>query len=159
MATGHWLTTKGLLVLAAQGDWADAGATAIKVGLLVGSQPAGLDTAAEVANLDFVAELLTSGSGLATEAAFTNYARKDLSRTAAEEDDTNDRVDLDVSDVTWSSAGGASNETVIGAFFYTTSSGSTDADYPLLSVDWFSSGTTTNGGDLTLSYTDVYRIS
>lgn len=154
MATGHWLTNRGKLLLL-QGAWDDAGSTAIKMGLLAGTQPAALDTAAEVADLDTVAGLLAS----ATEATFTSYTRKDLTRSAVAEDDANDRVNLDAADVVWSPAGGATNNTVVGAFFYDATTDTDDTSRLLISVDWFASSITTNGGSLTYAITDLYRAS
>jgi hypothetical protein len=66
MATGHWFTTRGKLLIV-EGVWADAGGTAIRMGYLQSSQPASLDTQAEVENLNTVADLLA----LATEATRT----------------------------------------------------------------------------------------
>jgi hypothetical protein len=154
MATGHWFTTRGKLLIV-EGVWADAGASAIRMGYLQSSQPASLDTQAEVENLNTVADLLA----LATEATFTNYARQNLTRVAAEEDDTNDRIDMDISDVTIASAGGGTNNTLYGAFFYDATTDTTDTTRILLSVDWFASTITTNGGNLTYSVTDYARLS
>lgn len=153
MATGHWLTNAGKKYLI-DGGWTDAAGTNIKIGLLKDSQPAGLDTAAEVADLDTVSGLLA----VATEADFTNYARTSLTRSAAAEDDSNDRVNMDASDVTWNSAGGTTNNTIYGAFIYD-EGGGTDATRTLMSVDWFASPITTNGGNLTYAISDLYRAS
>ena len=49
-----------------------------------------------------------------TEADFTNYARKTGLTGTITVDDTNDRVDIDIPDQTWTSAGGASNNTPNG---------------------------------------------
>jgi hypothetical protein len=52
------------------------------------------------------------GEAGTTEADFTNYARKvDLVETLTV-DDSNDRVDVDIPDQTWSSAGNGSNNTL-----------------------------------------------
>lgn len=51
-----------------------------------------------------------------TEATFTNYARKTLTDTdvaAPTPDDTNNRQDADIPDQTYSSAGGAANNTLV----------------------------------------------
>ena len=154
MATGHWFTTRGKTLML-QGVWADAGGTAIRMGYLSVSQPASLDTQVENENLDTVADLLA----LATEATFTNYARQNLTRSGPTEDDTNDRVNMDISDVTIASAGGATNNTLFGAFFYDATTDTNDTTRILLSVDWFASSITTNGGNLTYSVTDLYRAS
>ena len=154
MATGHWLTNRGKALLI-EGQWVDAGASAIRMGYLQTSQPASLDTAAEVADLNTVADLLA----LATEATFTNYARQNLTRAAYVEDDTNDRINMDISDVVIASAGGATNNTLYGAFFYDATTDTNDTTRILLSVDWFASPQATNGGSLTYAVTDLYRAS
>lgn len=55
---------------------------------------------------DTVAAML---AGSNTEANFTNYARKTGITGTITVDDTNDRVDVDIPDQTWVSAGGATN--------------------------------------------------
>lgn len=47
-----------------------------------------------------------------TEADFTNYVRKTGLTGTITVDDTNDRVDVDLPDQTWVSAGGATNNTL-----------------------------------------------
>jgi hypothetical protein len=154
MATGHWTTTRGVTLLM-QGVWDDAGSTNIRVGLLAGSQPAALDTQAEVQDINTVAELLA----IATEATFTNYVRKNLSRTNWAEDDTNNRANADAGDVVWTAAGGAANNTLYGAFFYDATTDTNDTTRILLSVDWFATSIPTNGGDFTYAISDLYRAA
>lgn len=148
-----YLTNRGKLLIA-QGDWDDAAASDISVGLLQGSSiPTTIDTAAEVADLNFVSDLLA----LATEATFTNYVRTALVRTASAEDDTNDRVNMDAADVTFTNAGGATNNTLYGGFVFKT--GAADTSRPLLSTFYFASTITTNGSNLTLTIADLYRLA
>lgn len=144
MATGHWFTTRGKLLLA-QGQWDDAGGTAIKVAL-VKVQPAGLDTQAEVENMVTMTDVITTAG--ATECDFTNYgARKSLTRTNWAEDTSNDRVNAVASLLTWTNAGGATNNTVLGAVFYDATTDTNDGTRLVLSIDWFATGLATNGGD------------
>lgn len=165
MATGHFLTNRGKYLLT-KGEWDTAAAGAIKCGYIQASQNAAYDTAVEVAQLNFVANLLNTtppssgAAGLAQEANFSGYSRFTLTRTSAVEDDTNNRVNFSCS-TSWTitSAGGTTNNTLYGVFFYTTSTGTTDADYPLLSIDWFTAPITTNGGSLTYALNDIYRAS
>jgi hypothetical protein len=152
----HFLTNRGKLLLM-QGAWDDNGASTIRMGLIRVTAPASVDTAAEIADLNTVNDLLVTNS--ATEANFTNYVRKNLSRTNASEDDGNDRVNLDAADVVWTDAGGASNNTLYGAFFYDATTDTDDTTRLLISVDWFASSITTNGGDLTYAIADLYRAS
>lgn len=163
----HFLTNKGKYLLM-KGEWDSAPADAIKCGYISATTiPTAYDTAAEVAALNFVGQLLSGSSasgytGTANEATFTNYSRFTLSRTPSFEDDTNNRVNLACSSSwTIASAGGAglTNNTLFGVFFYTTTSGTGDGTYPLLSIDWFASSITTNGGSLTYALNDIYRVS
>lgn len=163
MATGHFLTNRGKLLLL-QGKWDSAAASAIKAGYIQTSQPAAYDTAAEVADLNFVSELLNTASGAgntgtAVEATFTNYTRFSLVRTNAAEDDTNDRVNLDAGDWVIGTAGGLTNNTLYGVFFYDATTDTSDSTRQLISIDWFASPITTNGGSLTYAITDLYRAS
>lgn len=139
-----------------QGGWDDASASNIKMGLLQSPQPAGLDTLAEVSNVNFVADLVTTGTGLATECTATGYGRQSMTRTNATEDDTNDRSNLDASDVSFGALGGAVNNTIVGTFTYDEGSG-TDATRPVISVDWWATGVPTNGGTFTVTIADHYR--
>ena len=155
MATGHWLTNRGKLLLT-QGAWDDDASTLIRCALLK-VQGAAADTQAEVADLNTMNDLIvTSGC---TECDFTNYARKNLSRTNAAEDDANDRVGLDAADIVWTAAGGATNNTILGAAFYDATTDTNDTTRLLISVDWFAAGLTTNGGDVTYAIADLYRAS
>lgn len=136
------LTNRGRL-LHVQGLWDDGAATVIGCGL-VKVQAAAHDTQAEIDDLNTVADLVAGGS---TECDFTNYARKNLTRTNWAEDDTNNWAQAVASILTWTSAGGASNNTVLGAFFYDKTTDTNDTTRLLISVDWFATGVATNGGD------------
>jgi hypothetical protein len=150
----HWLSNRGRLLLM-QGQWDDAGASAIKIGLLKTAIGTGADTAAEVADLNTVTDLLAA-TGV-TEAAFAGYVRKSLTRTNATEDDTNDRVNMDASDVTWAAA--PAGETMVGFFSYDATTDTNDTTRLLLSVGWFASGVPLNGSDFTLTIADFIRAS
>lgn len=154
MATGHWFTNRGKL-LVVQGAWDDDAATLIRIGLLVGSQPAAADTAAEVADLNTVNDLLVTAA--ATECTAGGYARQNLSRSVAAEDDTNDRVNIDAADVPFGAL--ATGQTIIGAFFYDATTDTNDTTRLLLSVDWFAAGVPTNGGTITYPIADLYRAA
>lgn len=154
MATGHWLTNRGKLLLA-QGDWDDVGATIIRIGLLVASQPAAIDTQAEVADLNTVNDLLVVSG--ATECSAAGYARQNLSRTNATEDDANDRTNHDAADVAFGTL--ATGQTLFGAFVYSATVDTNDTTRQLMSVDWFAATIPTNGGTFTYQISDLYRLS
>ncbi len=88
-----------------------------------------------------------------TEADFTNYARKTVtdSELAAlpAPDDTNNRFDIDMPDQTWSSAGGASNNTLTKLIICYDSDTTGGTDSNIIPVAHYDFSITTNGGDIT----------
>lgn len=82
-----------------------------------------------------------------TEADFTNYARKTGLSGVINIDTTNDRVDVDIADQTWTAAGGASNNTLTKAIVAYEEAAADATRIPLTHHDF---ATTTDGGDLTL---------
>lgn len=81
------------------------------------------------------------------EANFTNYARKvDVSGEVLTVDHTNNRVDYDIPDQTWTTAGNGANETLVKLIsFYNNGAG--DANQIPMSHHDFA--VTTDGSDLT----------
>lgn len=102
--------------------------------------------------MDDLTEIL---AGTADEATFTNYARKtitDSGLSLSTVDTTNHRREADLADQTWTSAGGASNDTLTDALvcYDSDSTSGTDANIePLVQLDF---SITTNGGDLTIQF-------
>jgi hypothetical protein len=96
---------------------------------------------------DNLATLLAASGN--TEADFTNYARKvvnnvDISVTV---DDTNNRVDVDIPDQTWTAAGGATNNTLVKLLVCVDGANDT-ARIPVTAHDF---ALTTDGGNLVAS--------
>jgi hypothetical protein len=81
------------------------------------------------------------------EADFTNYARKTGLTGTVTVDDTNDRVDVDVPDQTWTAAGGASNNTLTDAIVAYQNAAADATRVPCTQHDF---AVTTDGSDLTL---------
>lgn len=104
---------------------------------------------------DDVAAILANGS---TEADFTNYARKTGLTGTITVDDTNDRVDVDVADQTWTSAGGAANNTLTKLIVAYQESAADSGRVPLTHHDF---AVTTDGSDLTaqINAAGFYRAS
>lgn len=93
-----------------------------------------------------------------TEATFTNYARKVSTDTdgTVTVDDTNNRVDVDMPDITWTSAGGATNNTLV-KLIVAYNQGAGDANLvPLTHHDF---AVTTDGSDLTAQIANFFRAS
>jgi hypothetical protein len=101
-----------------------------------------------------VAAILTAS----TEANFTNYARKTGVIGTVTVDNTNDRVDVDMPDQTWSSAGGATNNTTAKLVVFYDEGGTDTTRIPLVGLDFVA---TTTGVDLVwqLATAGFYRAS
>lgn len=69
----------------------------------------GLQADATLRDHDTLSALLAASND---EADATNYVRKTLTTVTVTVDDTNERVDIDCDDLTYTSLGGASNNTV-----------------------------------------------
>jgi hypothetical protein len=110
-----------------------------------------LQTAEADATLEDYDTLSALLAGSNSEADFTNYARKVLTDSdvaATSVDDTNNRQDADIGDQTYSSAGGASNNTLAKLLvcYDSDTTGGTDANIvPLTHHDFV---ITTDGSDI-----------
>lgn len=150
----HFFATRGKLLLM-QGLWADAGATAVKIGLLVGAAvPAAIDTQGEIEDLNTVAELLAL-TGV-DEPVGGWYIRKDLTRTALEEDDTNNRIDAAIAAVLWTAA--LAGESIYGAFWYDATTDTNDTTRILAGVATFTA-IPLNGSDFQINAGDLWRAA
>jgi hypothetical protein len=81
-----------------------------------------------------------------TEANFTNYARKTGLTGTVTVDNTNDRVDCDIPDQTWTSAGGATNNTLTKLIVFYEESAADTGRIPLTHHDFV---LTTDTSDIT----------
>ena len=148
----HWLSNKGKYGLV-QGQWEDAGATAIGLGLLAGaSTPAAIDTEAEIQDFNTVGDLL--GATGVDEPVGGWYARKNLTRSAAVEDDTNNRVNMDTANETFTAA--TAGETIYGGFIADNTTNTNDTTRLFWSLMLWTP-VPLNGSDLTLTIVDLYR--
>ncbi|MEN0069420.1 MAG: hypothetical protein AAGC63_00285, partial [Propionicimonas sp.] len=139
-----------------------AGSTALRVGLLAGSSiPAAMDTEAEIQDLATVDALLAlTGVDEPTASWYTGAGtagRLNLSRTNATQDDTNNRVNMDAANLTWSAA--AVGTTIYGAFVYDATTDTSDTTRQLISVITLPTPIPTNGSDLVLQINDLFRAS
>jgi len=101
------------------------------------------ETETTLVDYDTVAALL---AGTPVESAFTNYARKTGITGTLTVDDSNDRVDLDMPDQTWTSAGNGSNETTAKLIVAYQESAADSGRIPLSHHDFV---VTTDGSDVT----------
>lgn len=133
MANGVFNIAKGAVV-----EKVRDGATVIGILLLKTAE-----TEDTLNNYDTVAAML---GGSNEECDFTNYARKTGITGTITVDDTNNRVDVDIPDQTWSSAGGATNNNVVKLVVYYEESGSDAGRVPLVYLDFV---VTTDTSDIT----------
>jgi hypothetical protein len=150
----HTLTNRGKLLLM-QGQWDDAAAGAIGIGLLQGTSiPAGIDTAGEIADLNTITELLAASGVL--EANFAGYARKILSRTNLAEDDANDRVNAAFAALTWAAA--PAGQSIYGAFWYDLTTNTSDTTRLLMGIATWTA-IPLNGSDFVIPAGDMVRAA
>lgn len=116
-------------------------------------QLAGLEADDLLNNYDDLASLLSASND---EATFTNYARKTI--TDAElaaipaPDDTNNRRDIDLPDQTWTSAGGALNNSLGKALVCYDDNTTSGNDANLIPVTYYDFVVTTTGINLVLQF-------
>lgn len=119
---------------------------------------AGIEADAALKDYDTLSALLAAAND---EADATNYARKTAAGVTSTVDDTNERLDVDFTDVTWTALGGASNNTLAKLLvcYDPDTTGGTDADLIPLTAHDFS--ITTDGSDVTavVAAAGYYRAS
>lgn len=150
MAAQAWMTNRGKYLLATGGI---VGATNLYLGLVAGAAvPTAMDTEAEVQDLNFVSELLAL-TGV-DEPTGGWYSRQTLATITGTEDDTNNRVNVDSSDVTWTAA--TVGESIAG--WFVAKEGGTDAQDQLCIVGTFDPVVPTNGSNLQATIADLLRV-
>jgi hypothetical protein len=105
------------------------------------------DTDAAHKDVATVAALLALGA--TTEATFTNYARKTLAGVVATVDNALDSVKADATDVVFTAAGGALNNTTTDVVIFEDVGGVDSTRIPLVQLD---AVFTTDGNDVTLQF-------
>lgn len=128
---------------------------------LVVAVVAGTTTDAAFKDFDTLAASLPGGGG-AAEATNSGYARKTLTEAdlvAFAPDDTNDRVDLDIPDQTWTGVASGDNWTDLIIAYDSDTTGGTDANVVPCSLHDFV--VTPDGSDITaqIATAGFYRAS
>lgn len=113
----------------------------------------GLEGDTTLADYDTLSALL---AGANDEASDASYSRKALTSVTVTVDDTNDRVDLDCADITWSALAGAAIAKLVICYDGNTGSG-TDAD--IIPLTYHSFDVTPDGTDVTATVSNFARIS
>ena len=115
-------------------------------------------TDAVIRDLDTVAAVEADAN--TAEVTNTNYARKTLSDadlTAFAPDDSNDRVDLDFADQTWTGVAAGDGWTDLMVAYDSDSTGGTDAN--IVPCTWHDFVVTPDGSDITAEVTNFFRAS
>lgn len=105
------------------------------------------ESEADLIDHDDLSALLGDASN--TEADFTNYARKTGLTGSITVDDSNDRVDVDIPDQTWTSAGNGTNNTTTKLLVAYENSAVDSDRIPQTHHDF---AVTTDGSDLTAEF-------
>lgn len=119
---------------------------------------AGLEADDTLNNHDDLAALLASTND---EADFTNYTRKTLAAVAVNVDDTNNWVDADAADFTYTAAGGAANNTVGKLLVCYDGDTGAGTDANIIPLTYHDCSFTTDGTDqqIQLAASGFYRAS
>jgi len=114
--------------------------------IIVLVKSSGLETDSTLKDYDDLASLL---AGTTDECDFTNYARKTVTSVTVTVDDTNDRVDMDMADPTWSAAGGGTNNSTGKLLICYDPDTTTGTDSSVIPVAAYDFTVTTDGSDVT----------
>jgi hypothetical protein len=118
----------------------------------------GLEADGALVDHDTVAAMLAAAND---EADFTNYGRKTITSVTVTVDDTNDRVDVDIADQTWTTAGGATNNTLGKAVLAYDDDTTGGNDTNLIPLTYHDFSAVTDGNDLVavVASSGFYRAS
>ena len=139
MADGVFNIAKGAVAEKARDDAARFTVLLLKVN----------ETEADLIDHNDVAAMLAASN---TEADFTNYERKVNLTATLTVDDTNNRADVDLADLTWTAAGNGSNNTLTKLIVCYEEPGSPTEDAALTPLTHHDFTPTTDGSDLTAQF-------
>lgn len=108
----------------------------------------GLEADDTLNNYDDLAALLAAAND---EADFTNYTRKTLASVVVNVDDTNNWVDADAADFTYTAAGGAANNTIGKLLVCYDGDTGAGTDANIIPLTYHDCSFTTDGTDQTIS--------
>jgi ABC-type transport system substrate-binding protein len=132
--------------------YADLGGGANDALIMVPLEATGLVTDATMRDYDTLAAVLAGASNEQT----SNMTRKTLASVTVGVDDTNDRVNIDCADVTWTAATGNAIGAVLICYDPDTTGGDDTTIIPLTKHDVTM---TPDGSDFTLTISDFARAS
>lgn len=89
-------------------------------------------------------------AGASDESTATNYVRKNITTATITQDDTNNRVDIDVADQTWTTLGGADNTAISKAIVCYDGDTTAGTDSAVVPVSYHDFVITPDASDVTL---------
>lgn len=119
--------------------------------IIIPIESSGVESDATIRDYDTVAALLAAANN-----EQSTMGRKTITSTTVTVDDTNDRLDADIADVTWTGATGNAISDLLIAYDPDTTGG-TDAD--LIPLTWHDFAITPDGSDVTATVSVFYRAS
>lgn len=114
-------------------------------------EASGVESDATLVDYDTVAAILAAANN-----EQSTMGRKTITSVTVTVDDSNNRVDVDFDDVTWSAATGNAISDLLLAYDPDTTGG-TDSD--LIPLTWHDFAITPDGSDVTATVANVYRAS
>ncbi len=114
-------------------------------------EASGVESDATLVDYDDVATLLAAANN-----EQTTMGRKTVTSVTVTVDDTNNRVDVDTADLTWTAASGNAISDLLVAYDPDTTGGT---DSTLIPLTWHDFAATPDGSDLTATIANLYRAS
>lgn len=114
-------------------------------------EASGVESDAIIKDYDTVAAILAAATN-----EQTTMGRKTLASVTVTVDDTNDRVNIDCADITWTGATGSAVSDILICYDPDTTSGT---DSSLIPLTWHDFSVTPDGSDITATVSDFCRAS
>ncbi len=114
---------------------------------------------ADATALDYDDLSLVLGDASTTESDATDYVRKTITDPTRTIDDSNDRIDIDVSDIVWTGLGGATNNNLTDLLFCYDSDTTGGADANIVPCTQHDFVLTTQNTDVTAQVANFFRAS
>lgn len=119
--------------------------------IIIPIEASGVESDATLQDYDDVAALLAS-----TNNEQATMGRKTITSVTVTVDDTNNRVDVDIADQTWTAATGNAISDLLIAYDPDTTTGT---DSTLIPLTWHDFAITPDGSDVTATVANFYRAS
>jgi hypothetical protein len=119
--------------------------------IVIPIEASGVEADAVIRDYDDVAALLA-----ATNNEQSTMGRKTITSVTVTVDDTNDRVDVDIADITWTAATGNAISDLLIAYDPDTTGGT---DSSLIPLTWHDFSITPDGSDVTATVANFFRAS